>query len=89
MLKRIVYTDFGQFIAALKSAERLGLHYRVERKEVAGTTQVKRPAKEQERSTTMFTLTKYETVDVPITRIEYTLDILPDDVATTSEQAAD
>lgn len=37
VLKRIIYTDFGQFIAALKSAERLGLRYRVERWQKSGT----------------------------------------------------
>lgn len=87
MLKRIIYTDFGQFVAALKSAERLGLRYRAGRKEVTGTTPVQRPAKEQETSTTFFTPIKYETVDQPITWVEYTLDILPDETEAGEEQA--
>lgn len=38
MLKRNTYDDFGQFVAAIKAAERLGLSYCAERKEVRWIT---------------------------------------------------
>lgn len=76
MLKRIVYTDFGQFVAALKSAERLGLRYRVERWE-----------KRDRRPKTMVFGNPSPTETVEYTYVEYTLDILPDEEATTDERA--
>lgn len=84
MLKRIVYTDFGQFVAALKSAERLGLHYRVERREVTGNVKHLKPAPAFAGLNPNY-VPEYE--DRPGIWVEYTLDILPDEDAATGEQA--
>lgn len=74
MLKRNVYTDFSQFVAALKSAERLGLHYRVERRVVDGTTKV--PILKSTHQ--LFAPLKMEMHERPTSWVEYTLDLLPD-----------
>ena len=82
MLKRNTYRDFGQFVAALKAAERLDLRYRVERRAVVGT----RPTTIPVARDNIFAPQKFETRDEPATWTEYTLDILPDEDAPADER---
>lgn len=75
MLKRVVYTGFGEFVAALKSAERLGLRYRAGRREVRGPVKALKPAQ------TVFGTLNPQYEEVPGSWVEYTLDLLPDEDA--------
>lgn len=87
MLKRNTYNDFGQFIAALKAAERLNLRYRVERTEYRGKTKpFKRigglifgiPTMERDENAP----------DQEWHEVEYVLEILPDlDAASDATEA--
>ncbi len=80
MLKINTYTDFGQFVAALKAAEKLDLRYTVERKRTHFTH---RPLVLKEPRP-LFSLTPPEYIEGEEksgSRIEYTLTILPDEAA--------
>ncbi len=73
MLKINIYSDFGQFVAALKAAEELDLRYTVERRWIAAT----RPRGLLEMP--MVGTSPHDPVDA--SSIEYTLTILPDEPA--------
>lgn len=73
MLKTNTYTDFGQFVAALKAAEKLDLRYTVERQWVAATRRL--------RVFELRTDGKPANDPVDASYIEYTLTILPDETA--------
>lgn len=81
MLKRLEYDNFGQFIAAIKAAEKLDLRYRVERERYSGTTEIAGLNLEPREPGHFFATPKitFERQQVPYEGVVYTLEILPDD----------
>jgi hypothetical protein len=80
MLKRLEYDDFGQFIAALKAAEKLDLRYRVERERYSGMTEMAAVQVEPREPGYSFGVPKitFGRKQVPYESVVYALEILPD-----------
>ncbi len=84
MLKRIeIIDDFGQFVAAIKAAEKLDLRYCVERRARRRIQRLSPIARVQHQ---MATGQYLEQVDDEV--VEYVLEILPDEQEVGAQQSA-